>query len=225
LKRFQNNHFPIDCGRIESLAADKGQRVQVDTKLAVLEHSAITAQVEQTEAALKVAQAQLKQVEKERIRIQALAREGAASAQSLDQIETQYELIKAQIEQTEAMLRQAKIQAREAYLVARWTVLLPTASMEIGDMANPAQPFPDVRWIPLKSSVPCPEESLSRVREGETTAEIRIDAYRLTGLPARFRGWRRPLTPNRTMEIESACPFANSNLTPACSRGWKSDPG
>ena len=210
--------FPKIFGRVETLSAEKGQIVKANDSLAVLEHSSITAQVEQTEAGLMVSQAQLKQGEinlnnlvKERDRMKSLTREGAASTQKLDQVETQYQtaqsqydLVKAQIQQTEALLRQVRIQEKEAYIVTPITGIIAERFMDIGDMANPGLPFFKIVQVSIVKIISAlSEEELSRVFEGQTKVDIKIDAYP----DERFEGKVTRIAPtidqrNRTAEIE-----------------------
>lgn len=222
--------FSKIAGRIESLHADKGQKVKAGDKLTVLEHSAISAQVAQAEASLKVFQAQLKQVEvnlenlkKELGRIRSLAQEGAVSKQLLDQTETQYQstqaqdgLVRAQIEQTEAVLRQAQIQEKEAYLIAPIDGIIAERFLEIGDMASPAQPvFRIVQMDNVKIISALPEEEISRVQAGKTETEIRVDTYP----KERFQGKVAKIAPtldpkSRTVEIEISLPNPELKLKP-----------
>ena len=83
-------------GRVDELNIKNGDEVKSGDILVVLEHSAVSAQVEQSTASLDAAGAQLKQLQinlanlkKELDRITELSKEGAVSESKRDQVETQ----------------------------------------------------------------------------------------------------------------------------------------
>lgn len=181
--------FPKISGRIMELPVNKGELVKSGHTLAVLEHSAMTTQVKQFEAALEVANLQLKQLEinltnleKERERITNLAEAGAVSQQRKDEIETRYaamkeqrEQAKAQIKQTEAMLEFARIQEKEATLISPIDGFVAQRYLEKGDMATPTRPaFEIVQMDTVKVIAAVPEQYIRKVT---TETPVKVEIY------------------------------------------------
>lgn len=178
-------------GRVEELDVEAGEPVTEGDVLAVLEHSAIEAQIAQATAGLEAASAQLKQVEinsdnlkKELKRITALSKEGAVSESRKDQIETQYkaslaqaDAIEAQTRQLTAVLEQANINRNEAHIQAPITGVVSQRYVDLGDMVTPQRPaFTVIQTAEVKITATIPETLLGRVNT-KTPAEIKVDAY------------------------------------------------
>lgn len=217
--------FPKISGRIMELPVNKGELVKSGHTLAVLEHSAITTQVKQFEAALEAAHLQLRQLEinlanleKERERITNLAEAGAVSQQRKDEIETRYHAMKeqreqgkAQIKQTEAMLESARIQEKEATLVSPIDGFVAERYLENGDMATPARPiFKIVRMDTVKVIAAVPEQYIRKVT---TETPVKVDIYPANDLRIK---WIAPtLDPKtRSAEIEIQLENADYKLKP-----------
>lgn len=179
-------------GRVEQLLIKDGQEVKNGDILAILEHSSIQAQIEQSEAGLNTAKAQSKQAEinlenlfKELQRIIELSKQGAVSVSRKEQIETQYnaslaqkEAIEAQIKQMEAILKQTNINKDEAYIRASISGIISQRYTNIGNMVTPMQPvFTIIQIDTVKITTTIPETILSRVKNGETGSLITVDAY------------------------------------------------
>lgn len=179
-------------GRVEELVIKEGQKVKNGDVLAVLECSAIESQMEQSEAGLNAAKAQLKQAEvnsenlaKELRRITRLSKEGAISVSRKEQMETQYnaslaqkEAIEAQIKQMEALLKQAKINLDEAHIRASISGIVSQRYIDLGDMVTPMKPlFTIIQINTVKITTTIPETILSKVRMGKTMSLITVDAY------------------------------------------------
>lgn len=179
-------------GRVEQLLIKDGQEVKNGDVLAILEHSAIQAQIEQSEASLNATKAQLKQAEinlenlsKELQRIIELSKQGAISVSRKEQIETQYnaslaqkETIEAQIKQMEALLKQANINKDEAHIRASISGIISQRYIDMGNMVTPMQPiFTVIQIDTVKIATTIPETILSKVKKGETGSLITVDAY------------------------------------------------
>ena len=180
------------AGRVDELDVEAGEAITEGDMLAVLEHSAIKAQIEQATAGLEAVSAQLKQLEinsdnlkKELRRITTLSKEGAVSESRKDQIETQYkaslaqkEAIEAQIKQLTAVLEQANINQNEAHIQAPISGIISQRYIDMGDMVTPQRPaFTVIQTAEVKITATIPETLLGRVNQNKTMAEIKVDAY------------------------------------------------
>ncbi|MBI4834408.1 MAG: efflux RND transporter periplasmic adaptor subunit [Planctomycetes bacterium] len=180
--------FPKVTGRVEERFVNNGDMVKTGNKLAVLEHSLITAQVKQWAASLEAADQQLNQLEinlvnlgKDLERISSLADSGAVSEQKKDDIETKYNAmqaqkkqVQAQKKQSEAMLEQAVIQEREATIVSPVDGFVAACYLEKGDMAAPSQPaFKIVQIEKVKIIAHLSENDFTRVNT-KTPARLKI---------------------------------------------------
>ncbi|MFH1227242.1 MAG: efflux RND transporter periplasmic adaptor subunit, partial [Planctomycetota bacterium] len=179
-------------GRVEELLAKSGETVREGDTLAILETSAIEAQIIQALSARESAQAQLKQLkinisnaEKELSRIQELHKEGAVSDSRRDQAETQYkaslaqrEMIEAQIKQFGALLELAQINSEEAHISAPIAGVISQHYIDVGDMVTPQKPvFTIIQVERVKATAAIPENIVARVWAGKTPAIITVDAY------------------------------------------------
>ncbi|MBP2635093.1 MAG: mdtA 1 [Firmicutes bacterium] len=91
-------------GRIERLAVDEGDAVSDGMTIAILDMGELSAQVVQAEGNLFQAKANLEQAELDLRRMEALANQGAISAQSLDSARTKRDLAAGQVRSAEGTL-------------------------------------------------------------------------------------------------------------------------
>ncbi|HMM20266.1 MAG TPA: efflux RND transporter periplasmic adaptor subunit [Selenomonadales bacterium] len=96
--------------RIDRLLVDEGDAVKAGMVIAVLDTNELSAQVIQAQGNLLAAQANLEQANLDLQRMEALARQGAVSAQSLDNARTKRDLNIGQVRSAEGNL--ALLQAR-----------------------------------------------------------------------------------------------------------------
>ncbi|MFA5794450.1 MAG: efflux RND transporter periplasmic adaptor subunit [Candidatus Brocadiia bacterium] len=179
-------------GRVIELLVKNGETVREEDTLAILETSAIEAQMRQAVSAHESAQAQLKQLkisianaEKELSRIQELHKEGAVSDSRRDQVETQYktslaqkEAIEAQIRQLDATLELANINYTEAHIGAPISGIISQRYIDLGDMVTPQRPvFTIIQTEKVKATAAIPENIIARVIVDKTPAIITVDAY------------------------------------------------
>ncbi len=114
-------------GTIERVLVDVGARVVRGETLATLDTTEINARVRGAEAAARVAR-------KYHDRIQALARDGAATAQELDEA-------RARLEMAEASLRDARAQRAYVVLRAPFAGAITARMADPGDLASPGTPI------------------------------------------------------------------------------------
>ncbi|MBN1381369.1 MAG: efflux RND transporter periplasmic adaptor subunit [Deltaproteobacteria bacterium] len=126
--------------RIVAFKADKGDFVQKGQVLAVIESTLLARGVDQAEAALEAARANLKNMKSEFGRAQRLFAEEAISHQQYDARKTQYDNTGAAVKQAEAVVEQARKQYRNAAIRAPFSGLISNRFLELGDMVAPGTP-------------------------------------------------------------------------------------
>ncbi|MFH1226394.1 MAG: efflux RND transporter periplasmic adaptor subunit [Planctomycetota bacterium] len=179
-------------GRVEELLVKSGESVREGDTLAILETSAIEAQIIQAASAQESAQAQLKQLkinidnsEKELARIRELYKAGAVSDSRRDQAETQFkasmaqqEAIEAQIKQLDATMELTRINYEEAQISAPISGVISQRYIDVGDMVTPMKPvFTVIQTERVKVAAAIPENIAARVLVNKTPAAISLDAY------------------------------------------------
>lgn len=208
-------------GKLGAVYYDVGDRVRRGALLARLEDEEQRQGVRQAEAALEVAQAQLKQrqaevenLERQFSRARELHEHNLIPRQELDDIETrlrsaraQLELAMAQVAQSEAGLAQWRIQLEHTRLLAPMAGLVARRYLDPGAMVNPQSPiFSLVDLSKMKILVNVVEGHLSRIKPG-LPAQITVDAYpqrSFAGKVARISPVLDPAT--RTAEVEIELP-------------------
>lgn len=121
--------FPKVPGRIiQELPVEKGDHVQKGTLIAVLEDQTVNAQVKEARAALDLARANKKVLDKDYDRLSNLYAEKVIARQQLDHVEAQKESAYAQVDRAQAVLDQLFILQKdhriyapiEGYISARY---------------------------------------------------------------------------------------------------------
>ncbi len=208
-------------GKLGAVFHDVGDRVRRGTLLARLEDDEQRQGVRQAEAALEVAQAQLKQrqaevenFQRQLLRAQELHEHNLIPRQELDDVETrlrtaraQLELAMAQVAQSEAGLAQWRIQLEHTRLLAPMDGFVARRYLDPGAIVNPQSPvFSLVDLSSMKILVNVVEGHLSKIRPG-LPAQITVDAYpqrSFIGKVARLSPVLDPAT--RTAEVEIELP-------------------
>lgn len=208
-------------GKLGAVYYDVGDRVRRGTLLARLEDEEQRQGVRQAEAALEVAQAQLKQrqaevenLERQFSRARELHEHNLIPRQELDDLETrlrsaraQLELAMAQVAQSEAGLAQWRIQLEHTRLLAPMDGFVARRYLDPGAMVNPQSPvFSLVDLSKMKISINVVEGHLSKIKPG-LPAQIAVDAYpqlSFVGKVARISPVLDPAT--RTAEVEIELP-------------------
>lgn len=208
-------------GKLGAVYYDVGDRVRRGALLARLEDEEQRQGVRQAEAALEVAQAQLKQrqaevenLERQFSRAQELHEHNLIPRQELDDLETrlrsaraQLELAMAQVAQSEAGLAQWRIQLEHTRLLAPMAGFVARRYLDPGAIVNPQSPiFSLVDLSKMKILVNVVEGHLSKIKPG-LPAQIAVDAYpqrSFVGKVARISPVLDPAT--RTAEVEIELP-------------------
>lgn len=195
-------------GRIQRLGVGLGDRVQAGALLAVLDRAAIGAQTAQTNAAIDVAEAQVRLARDRLARVEALARGGAAAEAERVGAQQQLALAEAQLAQARAVRRSAATASAGHTLVAPFAGVVTRVPPGTGAVVGPGVPVlrvEDLSSLRLRATVG--EDEIGSVREGAT---VRLVGSEATGT---VRAIVRSLDPmTRRAPIEVVVPNADGTL-------------
>jgi RND family efflux transporter MFP subunit len=167
--------FPKVAGRIETLAADVGDRVRAGEVIATIEHKEIAWQAKAAQAALEVARANLSGAKLEWNRTQALHKGGAAPQAQLDAAKMRHDLAEAQTAQAEAAAGLALQQLENSRITAPFSGTLTRRPVNIGSQVGPHSVWftlQDVASLKLEASVDA--SSFVRLARG-AQAQVSVD--------------------------------------------------
>ena len=190
--------IPEITGRLEQLRQpdgtliDVGSFIQAGQVVAIIEHSALEAAVQQAEAALVTAQANLEaarvglaEAEREKKRMARLHEGGAIPEQQYDAACTAYDrakagldVAKANVKQAEAALNSARVTLDKATIKAPITAVVSDRYVDEGDMVGPTTPLiklVDIKTLKVLGGVG--ERYLSQLMPGKTVVHVKTDVY------------------------------------------------
>ena len=193
---------PKVTGRLEELRVyqedgtsfpiEEGTEVLRGQRIGIIDHDTYVVQVSQAQAALEVAQANMKAAEvtledatKERARFRNLYQEGAATQQQFDQMDAAYkkalaakELAQAQVRQAQAALQLAQINLKESTLLSPIDGVVTKKWLDEGNMVSLNTPIITIQDIKtVKVVVSIPERYLTSITSKVIPVSISIDAY------------------------------------------------
>lgn len=216
--------------RADGSLLKEGDSVEAGGQVAVIEHAALDAVVRQAAAALKVAEAAVRQAQigrdrtkKDGERIENLFNQGSVNEQQRDQAVAGAEaadaalgMAKAQMEAAQAALNLAEINMKEAFLVSPVAGVLVRKYVDPGNLVGPGRPVLRIAVMdPVRVSAEIGERNLGSLAGGSVPAEITVDA-----IPGRiFAGaavLKRPDVNrmSRTISVEMELPNPGGLLKP-----------
>ncbi len=207
--------YPKVAGRIESLAADVGDRVTAGQLLATIEHKEIAWQAKAAQASLDVARANLSGAQLDWNRTQALHRGGSASQAQLDAAKMRLDLAAAQVAQAEAAAGLAAQQVDNARITTPIAGTVIRRPVNIGAQVGPQSPLftiQDVAALKLEASV----DSASFVRlTKDAQAQVSVDALAGELFPGRVTRLSPSLDPQtRRAQVQIEIDNAAGKLLP-----------
>ncbi|MGB7294693.1 MAG: efflux RND transporter periplasmic adaptor subunit [Candidatus Aminicenantales bacterium] len=131
------NITPDVGGKIERINVNEGDRVSKGQILAELDTKSIRLQLEQTEAALAVAQANFNNAKTNWERMDRLYKEKAVSEQQYEQVKLGYDSAEAQLSQAQAAVNLAKHSLDVSIMKAPFGGIIASKNAEVGDVINP----------------------------------------------------------------------------------------
>jgi RND family efflux transporter MFP subunit len=184
-------------GRLESLRLpnnkllEEGDEVKKGDVIAIIEHSALEAAVQQSRAAIEVAKASherakvnLEDSEREKKRWESVYERGATSEQQRDQAVMAYKrgladlaLSKSQIEQAQAALFQADVNLKEATIATPTSGTISQKFVDEGNMVGLGTPLVKISQIDtVKVVADVSERHLPFIVQGKTPVRIVSDS-------------------------------------------------
>ncbi|HSG46659.1 MAG TPA: efflux RND transporter periplasmic adaptor subunit [Longimicrobiales bacterium] len=142
------------AGTIGRVAVNVGDRVGQGDLIASLDANDVNARIAAARAQLELAQRTFN-------RVQNLARDGAASAQELDQAQ-------AQLSAAEAMVREAEAQGAYVQIRAPFAGVVTARMADAGDLASPGFPLVRMSGAGVKIVAELPAELAGQVAQGDT---------------------------------------------------------
>jgi len=191
------NVVPKVTGRLERLRLpngkllEEGDEVKKGDVIAIIEHSALEAAVQQSRAAIEVAKASyerakvnLEDSEREKKRWESVYEKGATSEQQRDQAVMAYKrsladltLSKSQIEQAQAALFQADVNLKEATIATPTSGTISQKFVDEGNMVGLGTPLVKISQIDtVKVVADVSERHLPFIVQGKTPVRIVSDS-------------------------------------------------
>lgn len=142
------------AGTISRMAVNVGDRVGQGDLIASLDAADVNARIAAARAQQELAQRTFD-------RVQNLARDGAASAQELDQAQ-------AQLSATQAMVREAEAQGAYVQIRAPFAGVVTARMADAGDLASPGFPLVRMSGAGVKVVAELPGELVGEIARGST---------------------------------------------------------
>jgi RND family efflux transporter MFP subunit len=207
-------------GRIERYFVEEGQSVHAGDPLVALDDRDYRAAVDQAEASLRTAEANLVLHESDLRRAQALHGRKIISDQELEQTDNRAAVDRATVAQLKAQLAQAKVQLDYTLLRAPRDGVILAKQKEVGEIAVPGgfEGAGDLIRMAnledLRAEVDVNESDLHRIAMGQD-AEVLPDAYPGASYPAKVvKLYPQVNRQKGTLKIEVQIPQHDGRLLP-----------
>jgi RND family efflux transporter MFP subunit len=163
-------------GRIDTLYVEEGDYVQNGTIIALLDTNELEAQVVQAEGNLLSNQASLEQAELDYRRIEALAGQGAVSAQALDAARSKRDLSIGQVRSAQGNLTLLQARLANATIVSPRSGVIVKKQLQSGFFAKSGSPIVTVADITaLLAKTTIGEAQIAQITIGNTV-KVKVDA-------------------------------------------------
>jgi|GEM_PF-5396988 len=151
----------------------EGMRVRKGEPLAQIDLAVYRARLQQAEAALAIAEAQWEDARREEQRVEALFKEGSATAQMRDKAVTARAIAEAGLAQTRAALSIARVEFEEATPKAPFDGVATRKHVDPGNVVAVGMPLVSLEELAkVKVLAAIPERYLGRITAGETKARL-----------------------------------------------------
>jgi len=178
------NITPDIGGKITQIYVEEGDRVKKGQVLAELDTRAIRLQLKQAEAALAVAEANYKDAERNKERMDRLIKEKAVSEQQYEKIKLAFDAAEAQRQQAQAALNLTRHSLDVSIMEAPFDGVVASKNAEVGDVINPMMggfsPVSGVltlmNFSRVKIAVDVSQKDIGRIKKGQA-ARLRVAAF------------------------------------------------
>ena len=128
-------------GRVSRIWVEAGDRVKPGAPLVALSGEEYQARLNQAQAGVAQAQAQLHQTSADYQRFQYLLKEGAASPREFEGVEARYKNARASLSAAQAQAREASTMQGYTVIRAPRAAVVAGREVAVGDLAQPGQPL------------------------------------------------------------------------------------
>ena len=190
---YESKIGPKISGTIETVYVDEGDPAQKGQPLVQLDQQNLLIAVRQGQAAVRVAEAQLKEAEvkgenlkKEKERLAHLLKKNVISQQKYDDIDTAYsmavtgmEVIRAQILSTRENLAMAEQKLSDTVIIAPFSGLIVKRFINQGEFVSTMPPSPLFLMMNIdkvKTEIGLPEIHIARIHIGNPV-DVTVDTY------------------------------------------------
>ena len=173
-------------GRIESLQVvgddgkpvdlEEGIEVKKGQQLAVIDHDQYLAQLNAAKAALKAAEVEFDEAEREQKRMIALFEGGSATGQNKDRAITVAQLFTARLASAKANLEMAQINLRESTIISPIDGVVTAKHIDAGNLINIGQTIVTVEDMRVVKIIAAASERYAGRISAGTKAEISIES-------------------------------------------------
>lgn len=172
------------AGTVERIPVKVGDRVAPGDLIAELDPKDFELRVQEADAALTSARAQLTTAESSYRRVRELWENRNASRNDLESARFAEEAAQAQVQAAESRLEQARLQLSYARLTSPVAGSIAQVTVEANENVSPGMPVALLTsGSRLEVNVDMPEALISQIREGDA-AEVRFDAVPDRSFPA-----------------------------------------
>jgi RND family efflux transporter MFP subunit len=163
-------------GRVESVPVREGDRVRKGQLLAGLEKRDLQAAVEQADAAVAMAQANLDNTRAMYDRMVDLHGRGSVTEKNLEDATAGYRVAEAGLKHAEANLAAAKVTLSYAEVRSHISGYVVSRMVEAGDIASPGRPLFTIEDLSrVKVTVKVPESDVTGLTKGDpATVEVEV---------------------------------------------------
>jgi HlyD family secretion protein len=190
------NVSPKRQGQLRQLLVDEGDRVEEGQPIAVMDSGDLRDRLEELQANLRSAQAEMERSRSELARNQPLHRQGAISLNDLQRFQADYEVKRMAVAAALQRIQQRQVEGSELIVRAPFAGVISQRFAEPGAFVTPTTTASATAGATSSSIVELsqgleviakvPESDLGRLRIGQA-ADVRVDAFPDRRFPARVR--------------------------------------
>ena len=167
-------------GKIVAIHVEEGDRVQDGQLLAEMDTRTIRLQLDQARAGVAVAEANYKDAQRNKERMERLSQEKAVSEQQYEKIMLAFEAAEAQLQQATAAMNLADHQLDVSLMKAPFSGIIASKNAEVGDVFNPMMGGPGVLTLVdfsrAKIAIDVSHQDIVKIEKGQSVL-LQVSAF------------------------------------------------
>ena len=167
-------------GKIVAIHVEEGDRVQNGQLLAEMDTRTIRLQLDQARAGVAVAEANYKDAQRNKERMERLSQEKAVSEQQYEKIMLAFEAAEAQLQQATAAMNLADHQLDVSLMKAPFSGIIASKNAEVGDVFNPMMGGPGVLTLVdfsrAKIAIDVSHQDIVKIEKGQSVL-LQVSAF------------------------------------------------